>query len=80
MHTLFSSDFEWQVRVENSVYQTAYTTRALTILVPTDITKQKVVLSSPVDNAVTNTKNIDFTWDGLSIAHNYTFEIKKVKV
>lgn len=76
-HTLFPSDFEWRVRAENSGYQTAYTTRTLTVLVPTDITKQKVVLSSPAANAATNNKNFDFTWETLSIAHNYTFEVKK---
>lgn len=77
LHTLFPSDFEWRVRAENSVYQTGYTTRALSILVPTDIAKQKVILSSPAANAATNIKKLDFTWESLSIAQNYTFEIKK---
>lgn len=77
LQTLFPSDFAWRVRAENSGYQTAYTKRTLTILVPTDITKQKVVLISPAANAATSTKSIDFTWETLSIAQNYTFEIKK---
>lgn len=77
LHTLFPSDFEWRVRAENSGYQTVYTKRTLTILVPTDITKQKVVLALPAANAAINNKNVNFTWDALSIAHNYTFEIKK---
>ena len=56
LHTLFPSDFDWRVRAKNSGYQTAYTTRALTVLVPTDITKQKVVLPSPAANAATKTR------------------------
>jgi len=77
LQTLFPSDFEWRVRAENSGYKTEYTTRTLTVLVPTDITKQKVVLSTPAANAASSNKNIDFKWEALSIAQNYTFEIKK---
>lgn len=74
-HTLYPGNFEWRVRAENSAYKSEYFSRTLTIKEAVDIKKQKVVLVSPEKDAKLKVKQVEFDWNGLSIAHEYQFEL-----
>ena len=74
-HTLRPGNFEWRVRAENSAYQSEYFYRKLTILKPSDITKQKLVLVSPTKEFKTKANQVEFKWNALSLADEYQFEL-----
>jgi len=75
LFTLYPGDFEWRVRAENSAYVTAYTTHSISIEEAQNISEQKIVLISPQENLAINDGSVNFTWNELAIADNYTFEI-----
>ncbi|WP_321515382.1 hypothetical protein [Marinifilum fragile] len=77
LFSLYPGDFQWRVRAENEAYVSAYTTYSITIEEPKNISEQKIVLISPKDNLAVNNGKVSFSWNELTIADNYTFEIYK---
>ncbi len=77
LFTLYPGDFEWRVRAENSGYVTAYTSSKIIISEAQNISEQKIVLVSPQENQITKDKQLNFRWNKIGIADDYTFEIYK---
>lgn len=73
---LTEGTYQWRVRGENSAYQSTYTF-PITFEVDQslDLTVQQVILSSPVNNFVTNLNNFTLSWETLSTADYYKLEI-----
>jgi hypothetical protein len=72
-------DYNWKVRAENSGYTSSYTnTFNFSVKETTDLTNQQVLLSFPEDNFYTNNANIILTWEILSAADKYSFELLKI--
>lgn len=75
---LDAGDYEWRVRAENSVYESAYTTQAFTVLETDDedISSEDVTLLAPADGLVFDeTDTITFSWETLLYAESYTIQI-----
>ncbi|MBV7269071.1 hypothetical protein [Winogradskyella luteola] len=75
---LDAGDYQWRVRAENSNYETAYTTQSFTISETdaVDISDEVVVLLAPADGLVFgDTDTINFSWEALLNADNYTIQI-----
>jgi hypothetical protein len=76
---LSEGTYQWRVRGENSAYQSAYTFPiTFDVDQSLDLTSQLVILSSPVNNFVTNQDNFTLAWVTLSAADSYTIEIVNV--
>ena len=73
--TLTPGSYEWQVRAYNGSSTTPFTTFTLGIDSSPDLASQFMVLTSPVNNWVTNQMTVTFKWDTLSNADDYRFEI-----
>ena len=68
--------YQWRVRGENSAYQSTYSFPVtFEVNQSLDLTEQQVILSSPVNNFVTNLNNFTLSWETLSAADYYKLEI-----
>lgn len=76
--TLDSGDYQWRIRAENSDYQTAYTTQSFRVSESdaVDISDEEIVLLAPANAVVFNTTDIiNFSWEAVLNAENYTIQI-----
>ncbi|PCI94574.1 MAG: hypothetical protein COB15_13715 [Flavobacteriales bacterium] len=73
--TLYPGSFQWRVRGQNNGGETHYTTFNLTIDSTLDISNIHVPLSLPLDNEITNSDSITFTWQSITGADVYNIEI-----
>lgn len=76
--TLNSGSYEWRVRAENSDYKTQYAVQKFTVAPsdPVDISNEQAVLLAPADNAsFLNTDTINFSWEAVEDAEEYTIQI-----
>lgn len=75
---LTPNNYQWRVRAENSGYVTAFSTQSFLVesTEDVDISQQTVVLLAPA-NAVSfgTTDTINFSWDAVSDANTYSFQI-----
>lgn len=74
--TLVPGKYEWRVRALNSAYATGYFFSSFQIDSTMNLTKQEVVLVSPVENYYTNTSTISLKWEKLYNALEYQLDIK----
>lgn len=76
-YTLDYGTYEWRVRPENSASQGDYVVRTITIKIDSlqDLAEQVVVLTFPTNNEPLNTMSITFTWDTITYADDYRFEL-----
>jgi len=75
---LGSGSYQWRVRAENAEYQTVYTIQGFSITESDaiDISNQEVVLLAPANAIVFNTTDtINFSWETILNAENYTIQI-----
>ena len=75
---LNSGSYQWRVRAENSNYQTPYTTQSFSITESdaVDISNEEVILLAPADNLIfLTTDTINFSWDMVLNAEEYTIQI-----
>ncbi len=75
---LEAGDYQWRIRAENSVYESAYTTQSFTVLETDDedISSEDVILLAPADGLVFDeTDTINFSWETLLYADSYTIQI-----
>lgn len=68
--------YTWRIRGENFAYKTPYTFENLfTISESLDLTNQLITLNNPSDNLYTNNTDLSFSWQSISTADFYDFEI-----
>ena len=68
--------YQWRVKAFNNASKTVYSTHTLTLDSLVDLSKETVVLLSPVNNLVTDTMAQTFKWDTVSSAVDYRFQVK----
>ncbi|MFI0429533.1 hypothetical protein [Mariniflexile sp. HMF6888] len=77
-YVLNSGTYQWRVRAENFAYSTAYTFPiSFHVETSDDLSNQNVALATPSVDLYTNNKNITFTWQGITSAISYKFELIK---
>jgi hypothetical protein len=82
--TLFNYQIEpgmyrWRVRGENFAYFTPYTFEsAFSVVASLDLTNQIITLESPENNRYVNNAAMNFSWQFISTADSYEFEILQV--
>jgi hypothetical protein len=74
--TLVPGKYEWRVRALNSAYATGYFYSSFQIDSTLNLTKQEVVLVSPVENYYTNVNSVSLKWEKLYNALEYQLDIK----
>lgn len=73
---LSQGQYHWRVRGENSAYQSTYSlSLSFSVNETIDLTSQQIILSSPVNNFITNQNNFTLAWENLSAADYYKVEI-----
>ncbi len=83
--TLFNYQIEpgvytWRVRGENFAYFTPYTFEsAFSVVASLDLSDQIITLESPDDNRYINNADLSFSWQLISTADTYEFEILQVE-
>lgn len=79
--TLNPNVYQWRVRGLNSNFSTDYSTQSFEVLVPVDddeqvdLSTESVMLLAPFDNAVLNDTNVTFSWESVTEATSYRFQI-----
>ena len=68
-------NYEWRVKGVNSGYETAYSTRSFTVVSNEDFQSNTVVLTSPVNNLITNNSSQNLAWQSVLGATAYNFQI-----
>lgn len=73
---LSEGNYQWRVRGENSAYQSTYSLPVSFVVNESeDLTSQQVILSSPVNNFMTNSNSFTLSWNSLSAADYYNFQL-----
>lgn len=67
--------YEWRVRALNSSYNTAYTSRFITIASNEDFQSNTVLLTSPSNNLITNTPAQTLSWQSIIGSTNYQVQV-----
>lgn len=68
--------YQWRVRGENAGYMSSYSFPVFfEVDQSLDLTNQQVLLSSPVNNFITNLNNFTLSWENLAAADSYSIEI-----
>jgi hypothetical protein len=71
--------YKWRIRGENFAYKTEYTFPVEFTLIETgDLSNQQVILVSPSNNIYTQNINPTFSWNGITAASSYDFELLNV--
>lgn len=69
--SLFPGIYQWRIRAENGSSHTAYITRTLIIDSNSNLNGQTFIVSSPINNFVTNSTLVTFTWPQFPYATVY---------
>lgn len=78
-HPISPGNYQWRIRAENSAYQSAYSfNRNFSVIVTTDLTNQTVLLTAPINDFYTNVYNVNLSWETLTSATSYNFELVNV--
>ncbi len=78
IYSLDPGDYRWRVRAENFAYKSSYSFPVLFSMKTSDnLSGQTLFLSTPKNNLYTNNKENTYTWQSLSAANTYTFELQK---
>lgn len=73
---LSEGNYLWRVRGENSAYQSTYSLPVSFVVNESeDLASQQVILSSPVNNFMTNSNSFTLSWNSLSAADYYNFQL-----
>lgn len=67
--------YEWRVSAANESYNTAFTTRSITIGSNDDFQGNTVVLTSPVNNLITNVTAQSLSWNGVIGTTSYNIQV-----
>lgn len=78
VYTLSEGSYKWRIRGENFAYQTAFNFPVnFTVEETEDLTNQTISLSTPSIDFYTNNTSITCTWNAISFADSYSFELIK---
>lgn len=78
-YPLSRGEYQWRVRGENSAYQSSYSIQAdFSVIESSDLEKQQIILKSPIDNFYTKNSNLTCSWQSLSMADYYEFELLNI--
>lgn len=73
---LEAGGYTWSVRGENYAYESVYSSpSAFSTTIPTNLTNQQVVLSSPENNKFVNFINVTLNWEFLANATTYNVKV-----
>ncbi len=73
---LSPSTYQWRVKAVNNISETIYTTPIDFVVDEIiELTDQTVILNTPEDEIYLNSIQANFTWDYLSAADNYLFQL-----
>lgn len=72
---LSPGEYEWRVKAINEAYETDYTYSKLWIDSSQNLGELTVFLQSPTDMAYISDTIVDFSWNELSAAEDYRFEV-----
>jgi hypothetical protein len=72
---LSPGNYQWHVRAENGSSKTAFSPAKSFTVLQSSIKQQKVQLSSPANNFLTNQNSLSFSWSSLYGATQYHLEI-----
>jgi len=76
--TLEPDKYEWRVRAENSSYETSFSDpRSLIIDSTSNLSRQTVILISPVNNTIVADTTVKFEWQSLYNADEYFIQVVK---
>lgn len=75
LYTLPPGSYQWRIRAENSTSHTEYQYRKLFVDSTSGLTNQQVVLTTPASNAILNDDVIQFGWQPLFSATEYTIRV-----
>lgn len=74
---LLEGSYQWRIRAENSAYNSVYSfPKAFSVVAPTVLTNQQVILSSPSNNIYTKEQSLVLSWQPLSLATHYEVEVQ----
>ena len=72
-------EYAWRVRGENFAYESAYTSEStFSIVASLDLSNQIIVLESPEENIYLNDTGVNFTWQEISTANAYQFQLLEI--
>lgn len=74
-YTLNPGIYQWRIKAKNAGGSTEYVTYNLTIDTTSNLTNQLVIPASPVNNFLTGSKTVAFSWNTLSSATQYQLQI-----
>ncbi|HWY11618.1 MAG TPA: hypothetical protein VN026_09850 [Bacteroidia bacterium] len=74
-YTLSPGTYQWRIKGVNSGGSTQYTVYNLTIDTTSNLALQLIIPIAPVDNYLTGSKTIAFSWNSLAAANNYEIQI-----
>lgn len=78
-YPMLKGEYQWRVRAENSAYQSSYSLQAdFSVIESTDLGKQQIILKNPADNYYTKNNTLTCTWEALTMADYYVFELLNV--
>lgn len=78
-YPMLKGEYQWRVRGENFAYQSSYSLQAdFSVIESTDLGKQQIILKNPIDNSYTKNSTVTCTWDVLTMADSYVFELLNV--
>ena len=72
-------EYAWRVRGENFAYESTYTSEStFSIVASLDLSNQIIVLESPEENIYLNDSEVNFTWQEISTANAYQFQLLEI--
>jgi hypothetical protein len=75
-YPLSPGDYQWRVRAENYAYTSAYSlNNTFKVIQSNDLSTQQVILSFPSDNFYSKDANIILSWETISVAEKYSYDI-----
>lgn len=73
---LNAGNYMWRVRGENYAYESTYSFPSnFSTSIPTDLTNQQVILSTPENDKFFNFINVSLNWEALNNATSYTVKV-----
>lgn len=74
-YSLLPGTYQWRIKGVNNGGSSQFTTFNLTIDTTSNLTNQLVIPISPVNNYLTGSKSLSFSWNTLASAANYQVQI-----
>lgn len=73
--SLAPGKYAWRIRAHNNNTKGYYTYATFYIDSNLNIANERIILSSPANNSITNVRPVTFKWQRLAIANSYRFQL-----